>query len=242
MIKKAVFSRVAVIVFLVTSGLLCYSFYPAFTDKDLVTYTTQPSKITMFFQNDKGKRIGSLKDLRKHVEGKGQKLEFAMNGGMYGPDRSPVGLYIENGREISTIDTSENDGNFYMKPNGIFYITSDNKAFVTATENFKDSGNVKYATQSGPMLLIDGQLHPRFKEASKNTNIRNGVGILPDGRVLLAMSKEKINFYDFAMYFKEQGCKNALYLDGLVSKTYAPGQNWVEEGGNFGVIIAITKK
>lgn len=241
MILKTLKSRLPIIVAtILISGII--GSFAGLPDHHFITNISTPDKIVMHFQNDKGKRIGSLKDLRKHVEGKGQKLEFAMNGGMYGPDRSPVGLYIENGREISKIDTSDNEGNFYMKPNGIFYITEDNKAFVTATENFKDSKNVKYATQSGPMLLIDGSIHPQFKEGSKNTNIRNGVGVLPNGKVLLAMSKEKINFHDFAMYFMEKGCKNALYLDGLVSRTYAPSQDWVQEGGNFGVIIAITKK
>jgi uncharacterized protein YigE (DUF2233 family) len=56
------------------------------------------------------------------------------------------------------------------------------------------------------------------------------------------MSKEEINFYDFAAYFQHMGCKNALYLDGLVSRTYLPDQKWVQTDGNFGVIIGVTIK
>jgi uncharacterized protein YigE (DUF2233 family) len=89
--------------------------------------------------------------------------------------------------------------------------------------------------------MIDGQIQPAFKEGSANLNIRNGVGILPDGRIIFAMSKSGINFYDFAQYFKSLGCKNALYLDGLVSRAYLPEKNWAQTDGNFGVIIAVIK-
>jgi uncharacterized protein YigE (DUF2233 family) len=92
------------------------------------------------------------------------------------------------------------------------------------------------------MLVIDGKIHPAFKQGSANLNIRNAVGILPDGKIVFAMSKTQINFYDFAMYFKELGCENALFLDGFVSRTYLPEENWVQTDGNFGVMIGVTKK
>ena len=91
------------------------------------------------------------------------------------------------------------------------------------------------------MLLIDGNIHSKFRKGSSNLNIRNGVGILPNGNILFAMSKEEINFYDLATFFKQKGCKNALYLDGFVSKVYLPSQNWQQTDGIFGVIIAETK-
>ncbi len=91
------------------------------------------------------------------------------------------------------------------------------------------------------MLVIDGQIHQAFKKGSINLNIRNGVGILPDNRVIFAMSKQEVNFYDFAEFFMSMGCKNALYLDGFVSRTYLPEENWQQLDGNFGVIIGVTK-
>ena len=91
------------------------------------------------------------------------------------------------------------------------------------------------------MLVIDGAIPAIFKQGSANLNIRNGVGILPDGRVILAMSKSAINFYDFANYFRSIGCKNALYLDGFISRTYLPEKNWVQTDGDFGVIIGVTR-
>jgi uncharacterized protein YigE (DUF2233 family) len=90
------------------------------------------------------------------------------------------------------------------------------------------------------MLLINGKMHPGFNKGSTNLNIRNGVGILPDKRIIFAMSKREINFYDFATYFKNKGCKNALYLDGLVSRTYLPEKRWIQTDGNFGVMIGVT--
>ena len=129
-----------------------------------------------------------------------------------------------------------------MQPNGIFSINKDNKARICETKNFKTATNTQYATQSGPLLVIDGSIHPAFTEGSKNTHIRNGVGILADGRLLFAMSKKRINFYDFASFFLQNGCKNALYLDGFVSRTYLPSKKWQQDDGNFAAIIATTSK
>ena len=123
-----------------------------------------------------------------------------------------------------------------------FYTTADSNAVICKTENFVHNSNIKYATQSGPILVFGGQIHSAFKKGSTNLNIRNGVGILPNGLVIFAMSKKEINFYDFADYFKKLGCNNALYLDGLVSRTFLPEKNWLQTDGNFGVIIGVTTK
>jgi uncharacterized protein YigE (DUF2233 family) len=164
-----------------------------------------------------------------------------MNGGMYKQDHSPQGLFIERFKRLTPLDTSSGHGNFYLKPNGVFYIATNNTPFICKTSNFNYKSKVMYATQSGPMLVIDGEIHPEFERGSANLNIRNGVGILPDNNIVFVMSKKEINFYDFARYFKSIGCKNALYLDGLVSRTYLPEKNWIQTDGDFGVIIGVTK-
>lgn len=232
---------------LLTLALLCLALFAAMAyikaDDNFISYTANLSSenVILYYKDANGKRIKSLGNLKKHVEAKGQKLLFAMNGGMYSPKREPVGLYIEDFKTVATTDTASGKGNFYLKPNGIFYIDGNGIASICKTEDFKATANIQYATQSGPMLVVNGSIHPAFKEGSDNVNIRNGVGILPDGRVLLCMSKEKVNFYDFAKYFKEKGCKNALYLDGYVSRTYAPSQNWEQADGSFGVMIGVSK-
>jgi uncharacterized protein YigE (DUF2233 family) len=206
-----------------------------------LSFVTEPSNIKFYWKDDNGKIFKSIQNLKSFVEIKNQELKFAMNGGMYMKDNSPQGLYIENSITQTPLDTLSGTGNFYLKPNGVFYLTKDNKAFVCETGKFTNDGQVNFATQSGPMLLIDGEIHPAFKKGSKNLNIRNGVGILPDNKVVFAISKEEVNFNDFAEFFKGKGCKNALYLDGLVSRTYLPEEKWEQLDGNFGVIIGVTK-
>ncbi|MFY9308730.1 MAG: phosphodiester glycosidase family protein [Bacteroidia bacterium] len=212
------------------------------TEDSILSYTVEPKLQQLdFYWKDNNQVIGSLENLKKVVEGQNKKLVFAMNGGMYKQDNSPQGLFIQNNKTITPLDTAKGSGNFYMKPNGVFYLTTDNTPVICTTQEFVNNGKVKYATQSGPMLVIDGKIHPSFKYGSANLNIRNGVGILPDNKLVFAMSKTEINFYDFANYFKNLGCRNALYLDGFVSRTYLPEKKWIQTDGNFGVIIAVTE-
>jgi uncharacterized protein YigE (DUF2233 family) len=214
------------------------------TDERFVSYIVDSKRqeIKLYWKNENQENFKSLLNLKTWLDKKQKKLLFAMNAGMYKQDNSPQGLYIENHKIITQIDTTSGNGNFYLKPNGVFYLSTDNTPGISTTTSFADNGKVKYATQSGPMLVIDGQIHTAFKQGSTNLNIRNGVGILPDNKIIFAMSKIEINFYDFAEYFKKMGCKNALYLDGLVSRTYLPEQNWTQKDGNFGVIIGVTAK
>ncbi|MBD1365501.1 phosphodiester glycosidase family protein [Mucilaginibacter sp. ZT4R22] len=194
------------------------------------------------FLDAHNQNFGSIQNLRTALEKGNKKLLFAMNGGMYNPGGSLQGLYIQDKITLSPLDTTMASGNFYLKPNGVFYLSTDNTAAICTTPIFKDNGQVKYATQSGPMLVINGQIHSAFKEGSANKNIRNGVGILSDGGVIFVLSKQAINFYDFADYFKKLGCKNALYLDGFVSRAYLPEKNWVQLDGFFGVMVGVTGK
>ena len=109
-----------------------------------------------FWKDDKDMVIGNFHSLSDYVSKESKQLCFAMNGGMFRKDLSPQGLYIEDGKIQSVLDTNQKGyGNFYLKPNGVFYITKDNKGHVCKTHDFRGD-NVKYATQSGPMLLIEG--------------------------------------------------------------------------------------
>ena len=211
------------------------------SDNRFITYVANPAKqnIQCYWKNDSNENFKSFENVKNWLAKNNKKLLFAMNGGMYKQDNSPQGLYIENGKTLSALDTATGNGNFYLQPNGIFYITKNKSPIICKTTNFIDDGNIMMATQSGPMLVIGGQIHPSFIKGSTNLHIRNGVGILPDNRIVFAMSKDAINFFDFANYFENLGCKNALYLDGFVSRTYLPEKKWEQLDGEFGVIIAV---
>lgn len=218
----------------------CMSIKAQAVNAQVLCYEIDPKadEIVFFWRDSQDRNYGNFQTLKDSLSNKGQNLLFAMNGGMYLPDGSPQGLYIENGKILSDLDTVQlGYGNFYMQPNGVFYLEYDGTPVICKTWGFKVVQEIKYATQSGPMLLIDGAMHPRFRPGSPNVHIRNGVGVLPNGKLLFAMSKVKVNFYDFASFFKSHGCKSALYLDGFVSRTYLPSKDWEQLDGNFGVII-----
>ena len=113
---------------------------------------------------------------------------------------------------------------------------------MPSTKFAKENKSIKWATQSGPMLLIDNKVHPAFKEGSSNLNIRNGVGIISEYEIVFVISQKEVNLFDFAMLFKEKlNCKNALYLDGFVSRAFIPQLNRNDLDGDFGVMIGILK-
>ncbi|WP_243635861.1 phosphodiester glycosidase family protein [Hymenobacter edaphi] len=197
--------------------------------------------LALYWRDEHQQPLRSLGRLNGWLAGQGQKLVFATNGGMYRAGNVPVGLFIQAGKTLVPLDTAAGTGNFYLRPNGVFYLTAAGRAAICRTQDFRAAGRIRYATQSGPMLVIDGQLHPAFRAGSTNLNVRNGVGVLPDGRVVFAMSKQPISFYDFARYFQHLGCRQALYLDGFVSRTYLPAQGWRQTDGDFGVIIGVTE-
>jgi uncharacterized protein YigE (DUF2233 family) len=213
-------------------------------DEKFVNYivNSQNQELKFFWKQKDNSNYGNFQILKSELKKQNKELVFAVNGGMFNKNHSPQGLYIENGVTLSQLDTLSGDyGNFYLQPNGVFYLTDKMKPIICITKDFKSNSKISYATQSGPMLVIDSKIHPKFKEGSENMHIRNGVGILPDGTLLFAMSKKIINFYDFASYFKENGCENALYLDGYVSRTYLSEKDWEQNGNDFGVIIAVIK-
>jgi uncharacterized protein YigE (DUF2233 family) len=224
------------------TGLISFISQPTVPDDKILSYTVDPKvqDLQLYWKDDSAKIFRSIRNLKNWLSTRNKTLVFAMNGGMYQQDNSPQGLFIQEHKTITKLNTGNGNGNFHLKPNGVFYITNDKRGLICKTENFKDNGKIRFATQSGPMLVIDGTIHPAFKQGSSNLNIRNGVGILPDHKIIFAVSKEPINFYDFADYFKRLGCLNALYLDGFVSRTYLPEKKWIQTDGNFGVLIGVS--
>ena len=208
-----------------------------------VHYIVNPQKqeLRFYWKDQNNKPFKNFKSLNQWIEQGNKTLVFGMNGGMYKEDNSPLGLYMEDKKVLTKLNVSKGAGNFYLHPNGVFYITVDKHPFICTTQDFRGKQNIQYATQSGPMLLINGKINPAFKKGSMNINIRNGAGILPGNQVLFAMSRQEVNLYDFAKYFQDMGCRDALYLDGFVSRIWLPEKNYKQPDGNFGVIIGVTK-
>ena len=198
------------------------------------------SDVRLFLNDADGMRLGGFSTVEEALAEKGQRLVLGMNAGMYHPDRSPVGLYVEDGAEAMRLVTSAGPGNFGMKPNGVLCLT-DGAARILTTEAFAaDPPACDFATQSGPMLLIGGELHPRFIPGSDSLNVRNGAGVAPNGDLLLAISEAPVNFHAFARLFRDAyDVEDALYLDGRVSRLWVPSEGRRTGGLPLGPMIGL---
>jgi uncharacterized protein YigE (DUF2233 family) len=185
-----------------------------------------------------------LPALPSDLEGGAGRLLFATNAGMFDSNLKPVGLYVEQGRELVHANTKPGKGNFHMKPNGIFYISAGNAAVAETQAFLKQRPQADLATQSGPMLVMDGRLHPRFKRGSTSLKLRTGVGVRADSKVIFAISQEAVSFDSFARLFRDgQKCPNALFLDGgSASSLYAPTLNLSGNVLPLGPMLAVFEK
>jgi uncharacterized protein YigE (DUF2233 family) len=217
-----------------------------FKGKRYIVCETDPKKykIETFNQLPDAKGIYTFSEIKKQ---KKDSLVFAMNGGMFEKDLSPVGLFVAHGKTYKGINLEKDaPGNFYqLKPNGVFMIDGSDKPSVLTSDAYSLSQpKPKLATQSGPMLVVDGIYNANFQEHSPNLNIRNGVGVNRQHHVIFVISAEPVNFYELARLFKtELGCDNALYLDGVVSQYFAPElQKQPVQGSILGTFLTVSRK
>ena len=189
------------------------------------TVDLRKDDLRLFWNDDQGHLLRDFASLEKFVSARGDRLVFAANAGMFEPTSKPVGLLVQDGVEQSPLNLNDGTGNFYMKPNGVFVINSKHQALVVESGSYTTLlSPVIWATQSGPLLVHGGDILPDFIEDSKNLKIRSGVGVRKDGTIVFALSREPVNFYDFAAFFLTHlKCPNALYLDGDISAFYVPG-------------------
>jgi uncharacterized protein YigE (DUF2233 family) len=181
---------------------------------------------------------GNFTAVNAALAGEGLTLGFAMNAGMYHRDLAPVGLYVEEGVETAPLITRDGPGNFGLLPNGVF--CWGERFRVIESRAFRDEApSCRFATQSGPMLVIDGDLHPRFLATSDSIYIRNGVGVSADGsRAVFVVSNDAVNFHAFARFFRDAlGLPDALYFDGNISRLYAPDLGRHDAGFPMGPIV-----
>lgn len=200
-----------------------------------------PADIRLFQTGPDGQPFGTFAAVDAALAASGARLAFAMNGGMYHPDRRPVGLLVENGTERAPIVTREGPGNFGMLPNGVFCVAGGRFAVIESRAYAADPPGCLHASQSGPMLVIGGALHPRFLPDSDSRYVRNGVGVSADGgRVAFAISNERVTFHEFARLFRDGlGMPDALYFDGNISRLHAPGLGREDAGFPMGPIVGL---
>ncbi len=221
----------------------CQSLTHLAVDFSVCTYSVAEADIRLFHQDAMGEPFLQFDALVREMDEQGKTLVFAMNGGMYHEDRSPVGFYRDLNGDQASVNTNDGPGNFHLKPNGVFWLAED-RAGVTESAAYIEAGlEPIYATQSGPMLVIGGELHPEFNADGTSRKRRNGVGVSADGQtVYFAISDSSVTFHEFATLFRDQlDVPNALFLDGQVSRIYAPELSRNEIGTDLGPIVGVVE-
>lgn len=212
-------------------------------------YTVVPVErgewVQLYWRRPDGTDYRTFAAIRRAVDMEGLAFIAATNAGIYEPGFIPTGLHVERGVEQVPLNRDAGRGNFFMLPNGVFVVGDDRRAAVVSADDYAAGrtgvGRVAYATQSGPLLVSDGALHPSFRMGSTSCRTRSGVGVTASGQVVFAISNGAVNFYDFARYFRDTlGTPDALYLDGgYPTRLWAPRQRRVEDGAFAGILAVV---
>lgn len=189
---------------------------------------------------------GNYRSLAAFAESRDPRtIAFAVNAGMFDEAGDPIGYFVENGERKKELNTAEEgEGNFHMQPNGVFFGTGDRWEIRTAKDFLQNvSDRPEFGTQSGPMLVINGRLHPEIRPDGPSRTIRNAVGIDERGRAHFVISAAPISFGKLARFYRDElKVKNALYLDGSVSQLWNPATGRLDEGAPIGPILVIERK
>jgi len=197
-------------------------------------------KLHLFLRDPDGEYFRTFRRIDRDLELHGQRLLFGMNAGMYHPNLAPVGWFVEAGRELAPITLAKGEGNFFLKPNGVFLITAAGASILESSRAGALEGRVELATQSGPLLVEAGKIHPAFNPQSTSALFRNGVGVAKADTVFFAVSEEPVTFYQFATLFRDTlHCPDALFLDGTISSLHSPELRRSDQKIDLGPIIGV---
>ena len=205
----------------------------------VATVDIRKVQLKLFWKDMNGKKLGSLEGLETYLTRNKRRLLAGMNAGIFDTGFAPLGLHAERGRVLHPVrERRSGYGNFYLQPNGVFYIDATG-AHVTDTLEFTRTRKaVLEATQSGPALVLNGELHPSFQPGSDNRLLRNAIGVSNKAVVQLVISDDWVNFDDLARFMRDAlKCTDALYLDGNISKLRVPKVR--NEDGAFAGMIGV---
>ena len=197
----------------------------------------------LLWKDAKGQRFGSLEGAEAWATAQKKTLLLATNAGIFAPGYVPLGLHVSAGKTLVKLNQWHGGGNFFLAPNGVFAVEGKRAGVWETGEFAQRKLKPRLATQSGPLLVQRGKIHPKFTKGSANKNIRSGVGVARDGKVVFVLSQLPVNFYDFASLFRDMlHCPDALYLDGAISGMLCPGTALSNTGSdNFAGILAVLK-
>ncbi len=204
-------------------------------------------RLQLFHHDENGQPFKRFPVLADWLAKRGQTLTFAMNAGMYLRDFSAEGISVADGKELTPLNTANSyerapTPNFYLKPNGVFAVTEAGARVIETSEYPRLREKVLVATQSGPLLLRGGRMHPAFREGSENRLFRNGVGVPSPDVALFAISEAPVNFHEFSTMFRDLlHCPDALFLDGTVSSLHAPKLKRSDFRIDLGPFIGVTE-
>ena len=200
-------------------------------DYQVVDIDLSRDVLELHWQDATGAPLASIERLREWGQGDGSRLVFATNAGIYDREYRPLGLHIEHGQTLRRLNTSRGSaraGNFAIQPNGVFYVDAEGHAGVVPTADWSVRAiDARIATQSGPMLVVDGAINPSFQPGSESLKWRSGVCSPASRHVVFAVSTAPVNFHAFARLFRDRlGCRDALYLDGSLSRVWTKDQGY----------------
>lgn len=205
------------------------------------TFDPRRDELRLALRDRDGGVLGGFAKLERALGADARRVRFAMNAGMYEASGEAVGLLVQQGAETHAIATGEGAGNFYLQPNGVFAVSRDGAVSVEPTMSYarRAHPDVAWATQSGPMLVIDGALHPKLAPDGESRKVRNGVGVR-DGRAVFAISDGEVSFGRFARLFRDRlHCANALFLDGTVSSAWIPTAKRRDAAHALGPLVVV---
>ena len=199
-------------------------------------------RLSLFWRDARGRPYRQFSALRDALQAEGKKLVFAVNAGMYQPDFSPVGLYVADGHQLVPLNRHVGSGNFSQQPNGVFLTEGETARVITTSEYADETPKPVLATQSGPMLVHQGEIttSPVMSPTSSWRKIRNGVCAPSPDTVNFVISESPVTFFEFASFFRDSlHCREALYLDGSISSLYAPDLNREDQESEMGPILGV---